>query len=161
MADNTDMGQELDWDMGEVSDEGAFVLLPEGVYAFGVERLEKERFEGSPKMAPCPRAKLTLSLIGADGTSGTVQERLLLNTKTAWRIARFFQSLGFEKNPETGKVPVAWNQVEGHGGYLVLKVREFDKKDGSGKGQSNEVDEWLLPGDERIAQALAVSWKSR
>ena len=154
MADKTDMGQELDWDMGEVSDEGAFVLLPAGVYAFGVEKLEKERFEGSAKMAPCPRAHLTLSLVGADGSAGTVHERLMLNTKMAWRIARFFQSLGFQKNPETGKVPVAWNQVEGKGGYLLLKVREFDKKDGS-KGQSNEVDEWLLPGDERIAQAMA------
>lgn len=155
MADSNDMGQELDWDMGEVSDEGAFVLLPAGVYAFGVEKLEKERFEGSAKMAPCPRAHLTLSLIGADGSSGTVHERLMLNTKMAWRIARFFQSLGFQKNPETGKVPVAWNQVEGKSGYLALKVREYLKKDGS-TGQSNEVDEWLLPGDERIARALSA-----
>lgn len=155
MADNADMGQELDWDMGEVSDEGAFVLLPAGVYAFGVEKLEKERFEGSAKMAPCPRAHLTLSLVGADGQAGTVHERLMLNTKMAWRIARFFQALGFVKNPETGMVPVAWNQVEGKGGYLVLKVREFEKKDG-GKGQSNEVDEWLAPGDERIARALSA-----
>ena len=49
---------------------------------------------------------------------------------------------------------VAWNQVEGKSGYLALKVREYPKKDG-GTGQSNEVDEWLLPGDERIARALS------
>ncbi|MEY8460998.1 hypothetical protein AALA69_07715 [Eggerthellaceae bacterium 24-137] len=154
MADNTGMGEPLDWDDGEVLDEGAYVVLPAGVYAFGVEKLEKERFEGSSKMAPCPRAHLTLSLVAADGTTGTVHERLMLNTKMAWKIARFFQALGFQKSPETGKVPVAWNQVEGKGGYLLLKVREYEKKDG-GKGQSNEVDEWLLPGDERIAQAQA------
>ena len=153
MADSNDMGQELDWDMGEVSDEGAFVLLPAGIYAFGVEKLEKERFEGSAKMAPCPRAHLTLSLIGADGSSGTVHERIMLNTKMAWRIARFFQSLGYQKNDE-GKVPVDWDHIEGKSGYLALKVREYQKKDG-GTGQSNEVDEWLLPGDDRIAQTLA------
>lgn len=148
---DSNIGESFDWDEAEVSDEGGFVLLPEGVYAFGVERLERERFEGSAKMAACPRAHLTLSVIGADGTAGTVHERLMLNTKVAWRVARFFESLGFQKNHETGKVPTAWNQVEGMGGYLKLKVREYTKQDGS-KGQSNEVDEFLRPGDERIAQ---------
>lgn len=154
MADNAGMGEALDWDDGEVSGEDAFVLLPAGVYAFGVEKLEKERFEGSAKMAPCPRAHLTLSVTGPGG-SGTVHERLMLNTRMVWKIAQLFQSLGYRKNPETGNVPVAWNQIEGKGGYLLLKVREYEKKDGS-KGRSNEVEEWLLPGDERIAQAAAA-----
>lgn len=154
MADETNIGEALDWDMGEASGDGAFQLLPEGVYAFGVEKLEKEYFEGSAKMAACPRAHLTLSVVGSDGTAGTVHERLMLNTKVLWRVARFFESLGFQKNPETGAVPVAWNRVEGAGGYLKLKVREYTKKDGS-KGQSNEVDEFLAPGDPRIAEARA------
>ena len=153
MADETNIGEALDWDMGEASGDGAFQLLPEGVYAFGVEKLEKEYFEGSAKMAACPRAHLTLSVVGPDGTSGAVHERLMLNTKVLWRVARFFESLGFPKS-EDGSVRVAWNEVEGKGGYLKLKVREYTKKDGS-KGEANEVEEFLAPGDPRIAEAMA------
>lgn len=155
MADETNIGEALDWDMGEAADEGGFALLPAGVYAFGVEKMEKERFEGSAKMAACPRAHLTLSVVGADGTSGTVHERLMLNTKVLWKVARFFKSLGFAESPETGKVPTPWNQVEGKGGYLRLKIREYTKKDGS-KGESNEVEEFLEPGDPKIAAAQAA-----
>lgn len=150
MADSN-IGESFDWDEAEIADDGGFVLLPEGIYAFGVEKLERERFEGSAKMAACPRAHLTLSIVGADGTSGTVHERLMLNTKVAWRVARFFKSLGFAESPETGKVPMAWNRVEGMGGYLKLAIRKYKKHDGS-EGESNEVAEFLLPGDERIAQ---------
>lgn len=153
MADETNIGAALDWDMGEASGDGAFQLLPAGIYAFGVEKLEKEYFEGSAKMSACPRAHLTLSVVGADGTEGTVHERLMLNTKVLWRVAKFFESLGFPKN-EDGSVQVAWNRVEGAGGYLKLKVRKYKKNDGS-DGEANEVDEFLAPGDARIAQAQA------
>lgn len=152
MADANDMGQALDWDMSEAVDEGGFALLPAGVYAFAVEKLERERFEGSAKMAACPRAHLTLSVIGADGTSGTVHDRMALNSKMVWRIAQLFKCLGYAEDPETGKVPVAWNAIEGKGGYLKLKVRKYRKNDGS-EGESNEVAEWLAPGDPAIAAA--------
>lgn len=148
----SNLGEAFDWDATEVSDEGGFQLLPAGVYAFGVDKLERAYFEDSAKMAACPQAKLTLSLVGADGATGTVTERLSLNTKMMWRIAQFFQALGYQKDPATGKVPVAWNDVEGKGGYLKLKVRTYKKKDG-GDGESNDIDEYLAPGDPRIAEA--------
>lgn len=152
MADASEIGQALDWDMSEAADEGGFALLPAGVYAFAVEKLERERFEGSAKMAACPRAHLTLSVIGADGTTGTVHERMMLNSKMVWRIAQLFKCLGWAEDPETGKVPVAWNEVEGKGGYLKLKVRTYKKKDGE-DGEANEVETWLAPGDPAIAAA--------
>lgn len=152
MADASEIGQALDWDMTEAADEGGFVLLPAGVYAFAVEKLERERFEGSAKMAACPRAHLTLSVIGADGTGGTVHERIMLNSKMVWRIAQLFKALGYAEDPETGKVPVAWNDIEGKGGYLKLKVRKYKKKDGE-DGEANEVEEWLAPGDPAISAA--------
>ena len=40
MADNTNLGEALDWD-DEVSDEGGFVLLPAGDYPFEVLKIDK------------------------------------------------------------------------------------------------------------------------
>lgn len=141
---NQDQGRALDWDE-EVSDEGGFVLLEPGVYPFVVGGVAKERYEGGAKIGPCPRARVTLGVM-ADGGMVDVQDSLLLHTKTAWRVARFFEALGFAKNPETGKVPMAWNQAEGRQGFAKVRVREYDRKDG-GKGRSNEIEEYLLPAD--------------
>ena len=86
MADN-DKGQALDWDVTEVVDDGGFTLLPAGTYAFEVAKIERERFEGSDKMEACPRAKVTLNVWTSQGWAPVV-DRLMLNTKMAWRIAR-------------------------------------------------------------------------
>lgn len=141
---NQDQGRALDWDE-EVSDEGGFVLLDPGVYPFVVGGIAKERYEGGAKIGPCPRARVTLGIM-TEGGMVDVRDSMLLHTKTAWRVARFFEALGFVKNPETGKVPMAWNQAEGRQGYVRLGVREFDKKDG-GKRKSNEVEEYIPPKD--------------
>lgn len=142
MADNsTNLGEALDWD-DEVSDEGGFVLLAAGEYPFEIIKLEKERFEGSDKMAPCPRAAVTLNILTDSGWVPLI-DRLLLNTKTAWRVARFFEGLGYVKNPETGKVPMAWNEVVGKQGWCRIKVREYESK--GEKRQANDVDAYLKP----------------
>ncbi len=144
MTDYTDMGEALDWD-DEVSDEGGFALLPAGTYPFEVIKVEKERYEGGDKVAACPRAAVTLNILTNDGWVPVV-DRLLLNTKMAWKIAKFFESLGYVKNPETSKVPMRWNEIEGKQGWLKLKVRKFTKKDGS-EGEGNDVEEYLKPED--------------
>lgn len=97
MAEN-DKGQALDWDVTEVVDDGGFTLLPAGTYAFEVAKIERERFEGSDKMEACPRAKVTLNVWTSQGWAPVV-DRLMLNTKMAWRIARFFEGLGFDRDP--------------------------------------------------------------
>ncbi len=142
MTDYNDMGEALDWE-GEVSDEGGFVLLPAGSYPFEVIKIEKERYEGGDKVAACPRAAVTLNILTENGWV-PFTDRLLLNTKMAWRIAKFFESLGYVKNPETGKVPMRWNEIEGKQGWLKLKVRKFVKKDGS-DGEGNDVEAYLKP----------------
>lgn len=144
MAENSDKGEAMDWTDEEVSDDGGFVLLPEGMYAFEVAKLEKGRFEGSEKMAACPRANLTLNVWTEQGWVQII-DRIMLNTKAAWRVARFFEALGYAKNPETGKVPVKWNEVEGKQGYLKLKVREYESK--GEKRKANDVEEYLKPED--------------
>lgn len=162
----TDMGQALDWE-GEVSDEGgAYEVVPAGTYPAIVEKVERERFEGSAKIAACPRAAVHLRVFLPDGGDSVVVDRILLSTKTAWRVARFFEGLGFAKDPETGKVPMRWNEVDGKQCLVALKVRQYQKKDGS-TGESNDVEKYLPPsqwpdsmrgGGAQAAPAPAQQW---
>lgn len=147
MADNTNLGEALDWD-DEVSDEGGFVLLPAGDYPFEVLKIDKEYFEGSEKTSACPRAAITLNILTGDGWVPLV-DRILLNTKTAWRVSRFFEGLGFEKEENAeGKMVMKphWNEAVGKQGWAKVKVRKFAKKDGS-EGEANDVDSYLKPAE--------------
>lgn len=141
---NNNMGEAFDWDVEELSDEGGFTLVPAGTYAFEVTRIEKEKFEGSDKTAPCPRAKITLNVLTESGWA-TVFDRINLNTKSAWRIAKFFSGLGYQKNPETGKVPIKWSEAEGKQGWLKLKIRKY-KSNGEDR-ETNDVDAYLNPSE--------------
>ncbi len=141
MADN-DKGQALDWDVTEVVDDGGFTLLPAGTYAFEVAKIERERFEGSDKMEACPRAKVTLNVWTSQGWAPVV-DRLMLNTKMAWRIARFFEGLGFGRDPQTGSVKIDWNAAVGKQGYVKIKVRDY-QSNGETR-QANDIDAYLKP----------------
>lgn len=149
-----DMGKPLDWDDEEVSDSGGFTLLDEGVYPFEVVKVEKERFEGSAKIAACPRAAVHLNVMGPGGWT-VVVDRLLLSTKTAWRIARFFEGLGYAKSAD-GKVPVKWNEAPGKQGWVRIKQREYEYN--GEKRKANDVEEYLPP--DKWAEAEA-EWKAR
>lgn len=132
-----------DWDMGGVEDaqprESA--LLPPGEYPFEVKRLVKERFAGSDKVPPCPRAVLQLEVDGGELGKATVFERILLYGKSGWKIATLFASLGFPTDPATGHRVVDWSAVEGRRGTARFKVREYN---GS---RYNEVDRFTAAGD--------------
>lgn len=152
---NEDMGQQLDWDMKEVEDSNDFVLIDPGVYQFMVCDLKKERFEGSDKIGPSPMAVVELALSTDDPNhTYTISERMILNTKTAFKISQFFKSLGAKPDPETGKVPVDWSDVIGKTGRLELDHRTFKKKDGS-EGKSNNVKRFIAP-DEPTQMAIPV-----
>lgn len=138
-----DLGQALDWDMNEVDDQDDYVLIEPGVYGYIVASLKKERFEGSDKMAPCPKAVVTLSVV-TDSGMVPVSENLMLNTKMMFKISQFFKSLGAKPDPETGKVPVDWSNVVGKEGQLEIERRTYTKKDGS-QGEANSVKRFLAP----------------
>ena len=141
MAEN-DKGQALDWDVTEVVDDRGFTLLPAGTYAFEVAKIERERFKGSDKMEACPRAKVTLNVWTSQGWAPVV-DRLMLNTKMAWRIARFFEGLGFDRDPQTGSVKIDWNAAVGKQGYVKIKVRDY-QSNGETR-QANDIDAYLKP----------------
>ena len=131
MAEMQDVA--LDWDVCEADPDdgqhGGWTLLPEGFYPFRVERMERERYQGSQKMPQCPMAKLTLSVTGADGRDTTVQQRLYITRNQLWKVSRFMEAVGRGRNG-AGKVIIDWGGIEGTGGFVKLKVRSYTGRDG-------------------------------
>ena len=130
----------LDWD-SEISKESEFELLPAGTYRFEVTGMERGRYAGSEKMQSCPMATLTLHVTNvADGTNGSVNDSLYLNSKAEWKLSQFFLSIGQKKKGEP--LRMNWNLVPGATGELELTVNEYDKKDGT-RGKNNRVAKYL------------------
>ena len=150
-----DLGQDLGWEGYVIDDGPSFELLEAGYYPFRVKKLDKERFEGSAKMASCSRAKLTLEVNVGDHEA-TITDHIMLNTKTQWRVARFFECLGFTRDDE-GRMQMHWNDVEDKEGWLKIKVREYTDKNGN-KQQTNDVDEYCRPQD---AEKAYKEWTAR
>ena len=84
-----DLGQALDWEGIVIDDGPSFELLDAGYYPFRVESLERERFDGSAKMASCPRAKLTLKVTAGDDFSFSICYRC----SNGWALSHFCCSI--------------------------------------------------------------------
>lgn len=151
MAEMQDVA--LDWDVCEADPDdgshGGWTLLPEGFYPFRVERMERERYQGSQKMPQCPMAKLTLSVTGADGRDTAVQQRLYITRNQLWKVSRFMESVGRGRN-EAGKVIIDWGGIEGAAGWVKLKVRSYTGRDGQER-QTNDVEWFVKPEEQQQA----------
>lgn len=151
MAEMQDVA--LDWDVCEADPDdgshGGWTLLPEGFYPFRVERMERERYQGSQKMPQCPMAKLTLAVTGADGRDTSVQQRLYITRNQLWKVSRFMESVGRGRN-EAGKVIIDWGGIEGMGGFVKLKVRSYTGRDGQER-QTNDVEWFVKPEEQQEA----------
>ena len=151
MAEMQDVA--LDWDVCEADPDdgshGGWTLLPEGFYPFRVERMERERYQGSQKMPQCPMAKLTLSVTGADGRDIAVQQRLYITRNQLWKVSRFMESVGRGRN-EAGKVIIDWGGIEGSTGWVKLKVRSYTGRDGQER-QTNDVEWFVKPEEQQEA----------
>lgn len=140
MAMAEDLGMALDWN-SEIKQEAEFELLPEGVYDFTVELMERGHFGGSEKMAPCPSANITLILKDPiSGKGGKVFDTLYLSSKAEWRISQFFISIGQKKKGEPLKPN--WNTLPGSTGRLELTVNKYKDKNGNEK-ENNRVGRYL------------------
>lgn len=149
MVENVEV---YDWDMEEVEDAQSFesVLLPPGKYPFTVTKLTKEFFEGSANAPAGPRAKLQLAIDGGDKGQGVAFERILLNTKSSWRIATLFASCGYGVN-DAGHRIIRWDTIEGKSGVATFRIHEYNGN------QSNEVDKFLVEGKTEPMKASAGS----
>lgn len=151
MAEMRDVA--LDWDVCEADPDdgshGGWTLLPEGFYPFRVERMERERYQGSQKMPQCPMAKLTLAVTGADGRDTAVQQRLYITRNQLWKVSRFMEAVGRGRN-EAGKVIIDWGGIEGAAGWVKLKVRSYTGRDGQER-QTNDVEWFVKPEEQQQA----------
>ena len=137
MADTNSMGEAFTWD-SEIEKENEFVFLPDGEYDFRVVALERQRFEGSEKMGPCPLAKLTLEVDAPVGTA-TINDRLLLNSKMEWKLSSFFGAIGQKKHGE--RLKMDWGKVIGSVGRAKIGHRTYNGRD------YNEVKEYIYKED--------------
>ncbi|VWL90247.1 Uncharacterised protein [Collinsella aerofaciens] len=151
MAEMQDVA--LDWDVCEADPDdgshGGWTLLPEGFYPFRVEKMERERYQGSQKMPQCPMAKLTLAVAGTDGRETAVQQRLYITRNQLWKVSRFMEAVGRGRN-EAGKVIIDWGGIEGMGGFVKLKVRSYTGRDGQER-QTNDVEWFVKPEEQQEA----------
>lgn len=151
MAEMQDVA--LDWDVCEADPDdghhGRRALLPEGFYPFRVERMERERYQGSQKMPQCPMAKLTLAVAGTDGSETQVQQRLYITRNRLWKVSRFMEAVGRGRNAD-GKVIIDWGGIEGAGGFVKLKVRSYTGRDGQER-QTNDVEWFVRPEEQQQA----------
>lgn len=149
-----DFVEVYDWDMEEVEDAESFesVLLPPGKYPFRVVKLTREYFEGSANAPAGPRARLQLEIDGGAAGKGVAFERILLNKKSAWRIATLFASCGYGVN-DKGHRTIDWDTIEGKTGVATFKIHEYNGN------QSNEVDKFLsAEKSEPAKQAGGNAW---
>lgn len=147
---NEELGQEIGWD-GEISKESQFILLPEGEYNFKVESFERQRFNGSEKMAPCNMAVLNLAVTDPKtGETASVRDRLYLNSKAEWKLSQFFICLGLKKKGEP--LRMNWNKVPGAVGKLELSIHKYKDNDGNDH-ESNQVKRYIEPDGKPVFKA--------
>ena len=142
MADSN-MGQGFGWDDELTMTESEFVLFEPGEYDYVVKKFERGWFDGSPKMAACNMAKLTITVTDPDtGQTGDVFVNLMLNSKVMFRITQFFKSCGLiapdAPNGERVKASL-FQQSVGRTGRVKLKHREYNGR------EYNDVDEFVKP----------------
>lgn len=133
----------LTWD-SEISQESSFELYPAGFYKFQVVALDRDQFQGSEKMSPCPVANLTLKVENEEGLGGEIDNvSLFLHTKMEWKLSEFFTSIGQKKEGEPFKPN--WNAIIGSAGYCELEVNSYVSKTNGKTYQNNRVKRWLSP----------------
>lgn len=143
MIETNEQDRPMDWDDTEAVDDGSgFVLLPEGTYPFEVVQLEKERYAGGEKIPPCPRAVVHLAVDAGEAGKSTVRESMLLHTRVQFRVAKFFEALGFPKDPETNKVKIDWSSIIGKTGVARIGIRKYTKN--GEEREANEVKEFIV-----------------
>lgn len=137
-----DLGTPLNFDdvLNADSTPREFEPFPPGNYPFRVVEITRGQFDGSKKMAPSPKVDVTCEVFDEHSNKSIrVRRSLILNSKTAFVIAQFFESIGKKKKGEPIKMD--WNVI-GSGGYLELGQR---KSTTNGK-MYNEIKRFISRG---------------
>lgn len=133
-SNNVAMG----WDDVIEEDSGGslFIVLEEGDYNFTVTNFERGYFDGSAKVAPCPKAIVSVEVNTEQGPA-TSRINLLLNKQLEWKLSDFLRCIGQKKRGE--KVHVRWDKIIGAKGRAHFKPREYTGNNGK-TYHSNDID---------------------
>lgn len=137
--------RELDWN-DEISNEGIeFIVLPEGIYDFKVQKYERARYNGNANIPPCNQVTVFLEIHSTVGDT-VVKENLYLHTKTEWKLCEFFNCIG---QKEKGKpVRMNWQLVTGATGRAEIEINKYVDK--NGKERTNNRVKKFLPKEHQI-----------
>lgn len=137
---NQNIDRELNWDDTITEDSKEFVLLPDGDYEFVVTEVERQRYNGGPKLPPCNQAVIHI-LIDTPLGVAKVKNNLYLHTKTEGLVSAFFGSIGQKKKGE----PLRMNWAKVIGSKGLCKISQYQGNDGN---TYNEVKRFL-PSEDR------------
>jgi len=118
----------MNWDDVLDNDGQEFIVLPEGDYVFTVTSFERGQFPGGPKIPPCPKATLMLTVDCAESGVAMARVDLMLYRTVEWKIAAFFRCIGLKKHGE--KAAMDWSRVVGARGKAHFRPREYTTRDG-------------------------------
>lgn len=139
---NTNFEGALNWD-SPIEKESSFTILPPGEYDFRVDKMERTAYQPSANSKirdVSPQAELEITIFGVDGESTTTTERLILHSKTEWKMSEFFISIGQKKQGEP-LVP-NWAQVPGAAGRCEVEINKFTNKEGQER-ENNRISSFL------------------
>lgn len=130
----------MDWDDVIEEDGGSsFVTLDEGDYNFTVTGFERAHFDGSAKVAPCPKAIISVQVDTDDGPAVS-KFNLLLNKQLEWKLSAFLRCIGMKKRGE--KVKIDWQKIVGSKGRAHFKPREYTGNNGN-TYHANDLDRFI------------------
>jgi hypothetical protein len=138
----------LGWDDPIEATDSEFVVLEPGTYTYRVDAFDRERFDGSEKMGPCPMASLRLSVANSAGAEGTITTRLYLNKKSQWKLTAFFKSAGLIAADAQSTTMLPWDKVLGATGQVKISNHTYNGK------TYNDADSFITP-----AASAAPSYK--
>ena len=133
--------RELGWDDTIQNDGEEFVLIPDGIYAYRITKMERGRLAGSTKLPPCNQASVFIE-VSTDIGHKTIEDKLKLHSQMEWLLCAFFRSIGLRKEGE--KLQMRWNEVVGKRGWVEIETRSYLTKNGEER-QINSVKRWLPP----------------
>ena len=132
------MDLSLGWD-SSIGDGAENILLPPGEYNFRISDLVRDRYNGSAKIPPCPKATITVEIETEQGVA-SFRTDLILSRVVEWRLGQFFRCIGQKKRGE--RMAMDWNRVVGSRGRAIVKVRRY--KDSAGNEHDvNDIDRYL------------------
>ena len=131
----------------QFQDRSGKQLLPAAEYVVVVTGVEFGISKGA-KTNGCE----TMTLIMQDEVNGVeLRDTFIFHPSTEWKVDVMLKAIG--KAPAKGQqVEFTENLLIGSRAWVAVSVEEYDRKDGSGKGKTNRIGQWInnkpLPAEE-------------